>query len=118
MTQKDSNGVRLVVLNNPEAEETSFAFGVNAGYFEEHAPGVHEGIAHLVMDSIVALGKEQEAEKDYIHRRGQYGPLTTVFYMEGRNKEVKRGAQILWDSIRKFGLIDRPDVDMRHVDLK
>jgi len=118
MSVKDSNGIRLVVLNNPDAEETSFAFGVNAGYFEEDMAGVSEGIANLVMDSIVSLEKEQEAGKDYIHRRGHYGPFSTVFYMEGRNKEVRRGAKILWDSIRKFGLLNEPKVDLRHVDLK
>lgn len=43
----------MILLDNPDAMETSFAIGVGAGYFQEQNLRLAEGIAHLLQASII-----------------------------------------------------------------
>jgi predicted Zn-dependent peptidase len=108
----------VVFLNNPEAELTSFAFDVNTGYFDESKAFVSEGIAHLLMDSILDGNKEDKIGQKFIEKRGKYRALSTSYYMVGDEKDLKDGVKFLWESIANFGRKGKAKLDLRHIDFK
>lgn len=103
-------------MNNPDAEDTTVAFSVNSGYFLEERARVPEGIAELVARSIIDQAIMNG--RDFIHRKSEYSAVDSTFFMKTRNKDVEKGVQLLWQTIKNYDWKESEGVAIEQIDRK
>lgn len=95
-----SLGTSVILLNNPQVEETSVVFAADGGYFEENQARVAQGISQLVAKGIIDQAISKGA--DYVHRKAMLSPMTAVFEQKSRNRDIVKGVELLWGAICSY----------------
>ena len=94
-----ANGIKLVLISDPEINMSSCSIGIGAGYLQDEFPGTAHFLEHLLF-----MGSEKYSEQNdyhsYVQINGGYdnaftGDNITCYYLSLETSFLKKGIEIL-----------------------
>ena len=90
-----ANGIKLVLISDPEINMSSCSIGIGAGYLQDEFPGTAHFLEHLLF-----MGSEKYSEQNdyhsYVQINGGYdnaftGDNITCYYLSLETSFLKKG---------------------------